>query len=305
MMSKVPPKLQEPTPIPMIDGMPAWYVKLREIGYPTDVLVIDFETFFSKEDGYHMGNGDSALSTIEYVTDPRFEEIGHAVLLVTHPFAEPVASFWRGDDPTYIRHLQREYGDNLERLTVVAQNAVFDGTVLWKKYGIIPPHFIDILGLARHEEARAKNDLGALLKRYRLLPKGRTANFDGFRLPPRELTLEHPPKRIGPPRIGEAEIREKWAAMVAYATHDAESEWQLFVRLMPRLSNAAVEARLMQHTLELFWKPQLMVDDAAAEELQGKMRCRIQDAVKVTGATEDEISGNNSFGALLGAALEE
>src|SRR5690606_634105 len=108
-----------------------------------------------------------------------------------------------------------------------------------------------------------------------------------------------------PPRIGEAEIREKWAAMVAYATHDAESEWQLFVRLMPRLSNAAVEARLMQHTLELFWKPQLMVDDAAAEELQGKMRCRIQDAVKVTGATEDEISGNNSFGALLGAALEE
>jgi hypothetical protein len=304
-MLKGPPKLQEPTPVPMLDGEPAWYRKLQEIGYPLNVLVIDFEAYFSKDDGYHMGNGDSALSTIEFVTDPRFEEVGHAVILVTSPFAEPRATFWRGDDPTYIRHLQREYGDSLEGLTVVAQNAVFDGTILWKKYGIIPPHFIDILGLARHEESRAKNDLGSLLKRHRLLPKGKTENFDGFHLPPRELTLEHPPKRIGPPRIGETEIREKWAAMVDYANHDAESEWQLFVRLMPRLSNAAVEARLMQHTLELFWKPQLLVDDAAAAELQEKMRARILDVVKVTGATEDEISGNNSFGALLGAALDE
>ena len=107
-MLEGPPKLQEPTPIPVLNGVPVWYQKLQEIGYPLHVLVIDFETFFSKADGYHMGNGDSALSTIEYVTDPRFEEIGHAVKLVTQPFSEPAASFWRGDDPTYIRHLQQE-----------------------------------------------------------------------------------------------------------------------------------------------------------------------------------------------------
>lgn len=43
---------------------------LDSIGWPTDILVLDFETYFDSE--YHMGKGNKALSTVEYVTDERF-----------------------------------------------------------------------------------------------------------------------------------------------------------------------------------------------------------------------------------------
>jgi hypothetical protein len=42
---------------------------LRKCGYPTDVLVIDFETYFDDEYKMARGSGDG-LTTVEYVPTP-------------------------------------------------------------------------------------------------------------------------------------------------------------------------------------------------------------------------------------------
>ena len=47
---------------------------LNNIGWPTDTLLLDFETYFSAD--YCMGTGKNALSIVEYVTDPRFRFTG-------------------------------------------------------------------------------------------------------------------------------------------------------------------------------------------------------------------------------------
>jgi hypothetical protein len=47
---------------------------LDSINWPTDTLLLDFETYF--ETGYEFGKGKKALSTVEYVTDPRFRFTG-------------------------------------------------------------------------------------------------------------------------------------------------------------------------------------------------------------------------------------
>jgi hypothetical protein len=61
----------------MAGDVPAWLAVLRKCGYPTDVLVIDFETYFDAEYKMARGGGDG-LTTVEYVTDKRFEELGCA-----------------------------------------------------------------------------------------------------------------------------------------------------------------------------------------------------------------------------------
>ena len=43
---------------------------LKSVGYPTDILTLDFETYYDTE--YSLGK----LSTIEYIVDERFELSG-------------------------------------------------------------------------------------------------------------------------------------------------------------------------------------------------------------------------------------
>jgi hypothetical protein len=241
------------------------------------------------------------LPPIEYVTDPRFEEVGKAIVHSTAPFDSPQSVFWRGDDDSYIRLLQREYGDNLEGCTVVAQNFAFDGTILVRKYGITPRYPIDLLGIARHVHPGEKNDLHSLTKRYGLLRKGDTKQFSGLHLTPKwDRTPGRPPKLLW-----RGMTPEEYEAMSDYAGHDGTSEWDLFIRMLPRLSNASVELRLIAHTLKLLWTPTLEVDVPLGEEIEAKMLKKVDEALASAGHTKEEISGNTSFSGILGSALDE
>lgn len=274
-----------PIPIPMLGNKPAWWQILKDCGYPTDVVLIDFETHFDPSTGYKlMGKGDSGLSTIEFVMDPRYQELGKAILHIRAPFEQPQPVMWRGDDRSYVDYLQGEYGENLEGCTTLAHSYNFDGTVLARKYGIFPKWPIDILALARHEDSRNHNDLDAIAKRFNLPPKGDTKSFAGWRL--------------------EAITPEQWVELSNYACRDDWLEWNIFTRLLPRLSRRDVELALIKHTAEMFTRPILSVDQPFAKELVGKMEAEIDRVVSVTGQTKDDISGNKSFGILIGEALD-
>jgi hypothetical protein len=91
--------------------------------------------------------------------------------------------------------------------------------------------------------------------------------------------------------------------MAGYVERDEWLEWYAFATLMPRLSNPRVEAALMHHTLGMFWKPTLKVDQVFAAELVKKMEGRVDEVVAKTQTTRDAVSGNISFAALLDDAL--
>jgi DNA polymerase len=73
-------------------------------------------------------------------------------------------------------------------------------------------------------------------------------------------------------------------------------EWELFAILLPRLSNPRVELRLLQHTLELFTKPSLMVDFAYSKGLIDQYEDQVTQALGRVSLTHEEVSGNKSFG---------
>jgi len=281
---------------------PAWVKVLKDKRWPTDVLVIDFETYFDPT--FSM----RSMATAVYVADPRFEVVSVAI---THmngetPFAsyEQNTSFFAGEDHAarQLKYLQGEYGQNFERATVVIQNAKFDCTVLAKRYGIFPPQVVDLLGIARALHPRSLVGLGALCKRYGLSDKGDTSDFceATFRTRFKKGTgrKKGPKMPIAIPKMTEAKV----IALREYNVGDNLREWELFTLMLPLLSNPNTELALMQHTLELFTKPTLMCDFEHGTELVKQMEQRVVDAIP-PGLTHDEISGNLSFEHLLNTAI--
>lgn len=258
----------------MIGEGQAWSSVLARIGWPTDTLVIDFETYFDTD--YTL----TKLSTIEYIEDPRFEFTGVATKLNEHR-----AAFWP-DVPEAMEWCQAHRGMNLEGCTVVMFNANFDGTILARKFGIIPPYLIDVRDLSRHLDARNDHHLKDVARRLGLPPKGNTMQFLGRRW--KDMTVE------------------ERTAMAKYAADgDAVLEYEAFKLLLPRIANPEIELPLAWHTHRLFWCPELQFDFDFAADLIAQMDAQIVADSQEVEHTRAELSGTSSFVAILGEVLAE
>jgi hypothetical protein len=122
---------------------------LRSVGYPEDVLVLDFESFYDAD--YSL----TKMSTIEYICDPRFECLGLGVYWIsteggiTHYYLEPE------EVPDFLRQIPAWD----RKPTVIVNNAFFDITVLKEKYRVVPKFIIDVKDLAKHYDARMSHKL--------------------------------------------------------------------------------------------------------------------------------------------------
>lgn len=271
----------------MSRGLPQWHEVLRQAGYPTTVLVIDFETYFDK--GYSL-SGTNALSTIEFVMDPRFEVLGCGLMAVMPALRSvPHASWVTPENVATAFAVRKKDAQDAElaQYTVIAQNARFDMTILSRRFGVYPKYVIDILGLARAWNARVRNGLEHLAARLNLPAKGKTEDFKGLAWSKGNITPE------------------KAEALADYCRHDVELEWEAFKWLLPRLSRPAFELTLMQQTLDQFLRPVLHVDERRGEELAAKMNAEIDKACEPTGLTRKQISSKTHFKNVLCEKLEE
>lgn len=264
-------------------------------GFPRPVIVLDFETFFSSEFTLKK------MSTIEHITDDQFEVLG---LSVTE---EDKAPYFIREPKVkqYLEHLQTLYGENLAGCTIAAHNAKYEGAILHWLYGITPKYIIDTMGLASHWNARARNDLEHVAEREGLPPKGDTLRFKDWttrrRYKPRGGRGR---KRLMPVRL--PIIDEKmWKELEDYANHDGFLEWEVFKRYMPRVSCPEIELNALNHTMHLYIEPMVQVDEQLGLDIIDAMEAEIDRHMDMVGHTREQISGDNSFEAIMEAALKD
>ena len=218
---------------------------LNKIDWPTDVLLVDFECYFSAD--YHLGKGKNALSIVEYVTDPRFRFTGLGVQI-----NDQQPRFIPGPYVPYmITRLKEKFGKALHNCTVVAKNNKFDCLILVEKFGIYPPYTIDIEDLSRYYDSRMRQGLKDLCKLFKLPDKGDTKQFKGL--------------------YWETMTPEQRLAMKEYCLGDITNEKSLLEILLPMLDNPGVELDLARHTLNLYLKPILNLDTEQAEKIGMEM----------------------------------
>jgi DNA polymerase len=236
--------------------MESWQQILADCGYPTEILTVDFESYFDDEYHFRKDAADAVgLSTIEYINDPRWGLTGLGV-------GASVNYFW---DPEHLETRLREIP--IDEYTVVIQNSRFDITILQTKFGIVPKYIIDIKDLHAHYDASASHKLKDMAKEFGLQAKGETQDFKGLHYA--------------------SMTDEQRKALQEYCLNDVDLETKLFKILLPKLSNPAFELRLQRHTLDMWLHRGFDFDRDLADSLKVQMYALTIEAVNKTGLVDE------------------
>lgn len=226
---------------------------LKQIDYPTDILCLDFESYFDTE--YSL----KKLSTIEYLNHPKFKFTGLGI----------GDEIWDGRfiEPKEIEDCLNQV--DWDNITAIVQNAKFDITILQEKFGIVPKYIIDIKDLASHYDAQMSHKLADLAKMFGLPHKGDTMQFKGLHW--------------------DTMTEEQRKALKEYTINDIDIETKLFKILLPKLSNPVIESQLMRHTLDMWLHKRFVVDVPMAIKLKTQMRTKMAQTIQDSGHTIKEL----------------
>ncbi|KKM95465.1 hypothetical protein LCGC14_1187950 [marine sediment metagenome] len=223
---------------------------LSDIGWPTDVLTIDFETYFDTE--YTL----KKMGITQYVADSRFEFTGLGLQI-----NDEQPRFVPGSRvEATIDRLVNRFGVLFAGCTTVAKNNKFDMLILAEKFGIYPEYPLDIEDLSRYYDSRMSQKLKDLAKMFKLQPKGDTMQFKGLH-----------DKDMSP---------EQRRAMREYCLGDIKNEVALLEILLPNLNNPGVELDLARHTLNLYLKPILNLDIPQAVQIAVRMETALSEDLR-------------------------
>jgi len=239
-----------------------WQTVLKEIDYPEDAVVLDFETYFSDDLGF------SCQDTVEYIEDERFEFTGLGVwwLREEKPF------FVDGSD---VEQFIREFIEP-DNNTIIVQNHKFENSIFKRKFGFLPMYPIDVKDLASHVESRGSKKLADIAPKYGLEDKGT------------DLTLV---KGMRWPDIVEADLVDEFRG---YTVQDAKLEGELFMKLAPMVTNPELEFFIMRHTQMLYQRPIIRVSRPKAMKVLQRLKANRDDPIP-EGMTLDDVSKDARF----------
>lgn len=247
---------------------------LEQAGYPTDVLVLDFESFFEKS--YRMGRYKDSISLIEYVMSPRFELIGLGEKFFGQSDMDYPINFYRPEAiENYFKAACKTYGPNLEKCTVVGQNLKFDCLVMMEKFGTVPQYTLDLLDLANMHDPKMKHDLDTL-DAYWLGgggSKGDTNQFKGVHAKDMD-----------------------WKKMEEYCGGDIRITSDLVQIMLPKIiARPEIEIPLATHTLHMFLHPSFDIDIKRAKVVQQRMSLEMAKSITHAGKVMGTDYGHEDF----------
>lgn len=241
-------------------------------------LTLDFETYYDKEISLKK------LTTQAYVMHPQME-----VLMVAVKFNEDPVQVIDGEQiPTFFATV------DWSNTAVIAHNAVFDGSILYWRYGVRPAMLIDTMSMAQALGVPTIAGSASLATCIRLLQEA------GYAVPPKGTEVLD---ALGKRRADFTP--QQWADYREYCKNDTDITWFLFKVLRQYLTDE--EMRFQDIILRCYTEPRLTVDIPTVEyELN---RCRtykaeqLADVCKMFNTTQEDLSAhlrsNDKFAEVL------
>lgn len=241
-------------------------------------LTLDFETYYDKEINLKK------MTTQAYVMHPQME-----VLMVAVKFNDDPVQVIDGEQiPTFFSTV------DWSNTAVIAHNAVFDGSILYWRYGVRPAMLIDTMSMAQALGVQTLAGSASLATCIRLLQEA------GYAVPPKGTEVLD---ALGKRRADF--MPQQWAAYREYCKNDTDITWFLFKVLRQYLTDE--EMRFQDIILRCYTEPRLTVDIPTVEyELN---RCRtykaeqLAEVCKMFNTTQDELSAhlrsNDKFAEVL------
>lgn len=232
------------------------------------VAGLDFETYYDRE--YSL----SKMTTEEYIHDDRFETIGVSITQFT--LGEPA--------PPSVWFPQPEVEEALavidwKNTALLAQNTVFDGSILHWLYGHRPRFYFDTMSMARpFHNANTGVSLAKLVSHYGLGEKGKeVVSALGMRY---AMFPAHQLHAYG-----------------GYCCNDTDLTVKLFDVLADKLP--IEEIHLIDATLRMYIEPVLCLDRSLVERELALEEARVAALIERTNSDASVFRSDAKFAALL------
>ncbi len=233
------------------------------------IVVIDFESFFSRADGYTL----ERLSTESYIRNPKFQAHGAAV-----KWSADIPARWY--DERQLRHVLKE--EDWPDTLLVAHHCSFDGFILSHHYGVHP---------------RA---LGCTLSMARLLLGNHiSVSLDSVRKHYGIPSKSTPYGLMNGKHWGEMDDATR-TQVAEGSCNEVESIWRLFHKFMAD-GFPLEELKVIDLTVRMFVEPKLIGDVDMLADLWESENKRKRNALEDLGVTAAELQSADKFAKLLEA----
>mgnify|MGYP002526507441 CR=1 FL=1 len=265
-------------------------------------ITLDFETYYSKKDKYSLAA--KGMTYEKYIRDPRFEIIGLSAKIENRN----TEWFYPHEVQDFVNHIEVAYGwDNVR---MIAQNAVFDASILGLKYNVYPGQIADTMLMSKAIQQWDGNSLDVITRKLREkygwicvqnedgstwvgLAVGENEQLKPFAVDKGTEVHDADGKRL------QDFTGEEYKAYAQYCITDVDLTWSAYRFFMDHYGFPEQEIDVMTTSIEMYTYPVMELDKKVLEEVKANVNQLREESLARAGVTLEEVRSDAKFAEAL------
>ena len=265
-------------------------------------ITLDFETYYCKKSKYSLAA--KGMTYEKYIRYNKFEIIGLAVKVGNRP-TEWLCPHEIED---WIKHIEIAYGWDNVRL--IAQNAVFDASILGLKYNVYPGQIADTMLMSKAVQQWDGNSLDVITRQLRAKygwicvqnkdgtawvgsATGENEQLKQFAVDKGTEVHDADGKHL------HAFTDDEYAAYAQYCITDVDLTWSAYRFFLDYYGFPEPEIDVMTTSIEMYTYPVMELDTKVLEEVKANVNQLREESLARAGVTLEEVRSDAKFAEAL------
>lgn len=265
-------------------------------------ITLDFETYYCKKSKYSLAA--KGMTYEKYIRDNKFEVIGLAVK-VGNRNTEWLSPHEIQD---WINHVEVAYG--WENVRLIAQNAVFDASILGLKYNVYPGQIADTMLMSKAVQQWDGNSLDVITRQLRTKYGWICVqNNDGSTWVGSATGENEQLKQFAVDKgteVHDADGKhlcdftdEEYDAYAKYCITDVDLTWSAYRFFLDCYGFPEQEIDVMTTSIEMYTYPVMELDTKVLEEVKANVNQLREESLARAGVTLKEVRSDAKFAEAL------
>lgn len=265
-------------------------------------ITLDFETYYCKKSKYSLAA--KGMTYEKYIRSEQFEIIGLAVK-VGNRNTEWLSPHEIQD---WINHIEVAYG--WENVRLIAQNAVFDASILGLKYNVYPGQIADTMLMSKAVQQWDGNSLDVITRQLRTKygwicvqnndgstwvgsATGENEQLKQFAVDKGTEVHDADGKRL------QDFTDEEYEAYAQYCITDVDLTWSAYRFFLDYYGFPEQEIDVMTTSIEMYTYPVMELDTKVLEEVKANVNQLREESLARAGVTLEEVRSDAKFAEAL------
>lgn len=265
-------------------------------------ITLDFETYYCKKSKYSLAA--KGMTYEKYIRDNKFEVIGLAVK-VGNRNTEWLSPHEIQD---WINHIEVAYG--WENVRLIAQNAVFDASILGLKYNVYPGQIADTMLMSKAVQQWDGNSLDVITRQLRTKYGWICVqNNDGSTWVGSAIDENEQLKQFAVDKgteVHDADGKhlcdftdEEYDVYAQYCITDVDLTWSAYRFFLYYYGFPEQEIDVMTTSIEMYTYPVMELDTKVLEEVKANVNQLREESLARAGVTLEEVRSDAKFAEAL------